>query len=641
VSAFWSENNLEQGILFIVNSRSNSPSRRIPLLWIVLLGTFLAAAAQVPRDSIHEMQSRLDAVARARQSGDPEQVAAATRNLIGFALLQMADLRASEVQFLVAIELYKQAIGFDDAPGIHLPLGIAYASVGAADDALRESQAAVAADPKSAVAWNLRGRMFSAKKEYQSAVECYEKSLALHDDIEVSYSLATALINLHKIEEANAVFKKMELTTGNRARIHIMAGRAYEGAGMSAEAEREYKTAIAIDPKASRGHYFLGLFYLVKNSWEPSAEAKREFQAEVAVNPKDFFGNYFLGYLASVEKKYGESDTYLKIATAAKPDWPEPFLYMGLNAYGAGSDSNAELLLRKAIKLTGADESRNNYQVRRAYFTLGRILIREGKRDEGTALIKKSREMETTLLADARQQQALSSREIGGETPTPDQPVPARTAIKPVERPEAPLSEAEFSKLNLTPLQKTQLKAAEKQFRSILGSAYNDLGTSEARHKEFASALAHFQAAERWAPETPGLMRNAGLAAFLSENYAESTRALRVVVAADPSDKTAQAMLAMSLFSVKDYPAAAKAFDKVPEAAMSDPRMTYGWAASLARTNDRARASKILGQFTAQPLPVEMLVQACQLYVEMQDNGSAQSCFAKAKAQDPTVKVPN
>ena len=42
-------------------------------------------------------------------------------------------------------------------------------------------------------------------------------------------------------------------------------------------------------------------------------------------------------------------------------------------------------LLRKAIQLTGADEARNNYQIRRAYYALGRLLMSEGKRDEGAA----------------------------------------------------------------------------------------------------------------------------------------------------------------------------------------------------------------------------------------------------------------
>ncbi len=621
------------------------PNLRKPVflntLLVAALLTVLPAIAQAPANPLREMQTRLAAAERARQSGDPQRIEDANRKIIGYGLWQMADLRASEMQFPVSIALYKQAIEFDDMPAIHLPLGIAYASIGAVDDALRESEIAVQVEPKSAIAWNLRGRMLSRKKEYQKAIECYEKSLALHDDIEVSYALASAYLALHENDKATAVFKRMSETTGNRASVHVMAGRAYENAGMSADAEREYKAAIAADPKVSRAHYFLGLFYLVKNSWEPTPEAKREFEAEVAVNPKDFFGNYFLGYLASVEKKYSESDAYLKVAAAAKPDWPEPYLYMGLNAYGAGADANAEVLLRKAIKLTGTDEARNNYQVRRAYFTLGRILIRFGKREEGAALVKRSREMENKLLADARHQQALSSREIAVDAPSPDESAPEQTTAKVAEHPAAPLSDEDFEKLNFTAAQKTQAKAAEKQLRTILGAAYNDLGTSEARRKQYALALAHFHDAERWNPETSGLMRNIAIAAFLSGDYTEAARALKSVVSADPSDQRSQGMLAMSLFSIKDYPAAIKVFDKIPEMAMNDPRMAYGWATSLARTNNRGQASKVLAQLTAQPLPSEMLVLACQLYDEIQDKPSAQACYAKAKAQDPLVKVPN
>lgn len=627
-----------------MNLRPNPHYWRVATLWALFLSIILAGPAlraQASGGSIRELQSRLAAATRARESGDPDKVAEANRKIISSALWQLADLRSSQAQYPIAIELYKRAIEMDDDPGIHLPLGIAYASVGSVDDALHESEYAVANDPKSAIAWNLRGRMLSRKKEYQSAVECYEKSLALHDDVEVSYALASAFLSLHEFEKTAAVFKKMEANTDKRASIHVMAGRAYETAGMNAEAEREYKTAIAIDPKTSRGHYFLGLFYLVTNSWEPSPRAKAEFEAEVALNPRDFFGNYFLGYLTSVEKKYAQSDAYLKIAAAAKPDWPEPYLYMGLNAYGAGEDAKAELLLRKAIKLTGVDEPRNNYQVRRAYFTLGRILMRFGKRDEGAALIKKSRDMETKLLVDARQQQALSSRESSVEAPTPDIVPATQGQPAAVGDSTTPLPEEQYNRLNLTPQQKAQAKALERQLRNILGSAYNDLGATEARKKEFPLALTHFREAERWSPDIPGLMRNLGLAAYLAGDYADSARALKSVVAADPRDQRSQAMLAMSLYSTKDYAGAVKAFDRVPELAMGDPQMSFGWAASLARTNDRAHASRILAQLTAQPLPVETLVQACQLYAELQDKTSAQSCFAKAKAQDPTVTVPD
>jgi tetratricopeptide (TPR) repeat protein len=134
----------------------------------------------------------------------------------------------------------------------------------------------------------------------------------------------------------------MEKVSGGDADVHVMIGRTYEGAGMPDAAETEYKKAIAADPKSSRGHYFLGLFYLVKNGWEVTPQAKQEFLEEVKVNPSDFFGNYFLGYITSGEKKFEESDAYLKVAAAAKPDWPEPYLYLGLNANGRRDDLRAE-----------------------------------------------------------------------------------------------------------------------------------------------------------------------------------------------------------------------------------------------------------------------------------------------------------
>ena len=68
--------------------------------------------------------------------------------------------------------------------------------------------------------------------------------------------------------------------------------------------------------------------------------------------------------------------------------------------------------------------------------------------------------------------------------------------------------------------------------------------------------------------------------------------------------------------------------------------MAYGWALSLAKTNDRQRASAVLERLATQPIPPEMLVLAGRLYVEMGDQKNAEICFKRAKEQDPNVSVP-
>ena len=87
--------------------------------------------------------------------------------------------------------------------------------------------------------------------------------------------------------------------------------------------------------------------------------------------PHDYLANYMLGFLASEERRYPEADHYLSIAAQINPEAPEPPLYMGLNAYAQDNAKRAEAMLRKAVILTGKDEARSNYQIRRAYVDLG------------------------------------------------------------------------------------------------------------------------------------------------------------------------------------------------------------------------------------------------------------------------------
>jgi tetratricopeptide (TPR) repeat protein len=494
-------------------------------------------------------------------------------------------------------------------------------AAGQIEQALEQTSILVEHDANNPTAWSLQGKLQMTAKKYREAAESLQKSLALQSDPESAYVLATAFINLHEIAKAQAIFDQLQQAGVGAGRIHVMAGRAYEDANLPEDAEREYKQAIALDPK-SRGHYYLGLFYLSHNGWEPTPKAREEFAREVEADPDDFFGNYFLGYLASGNKDYATSDRYLKIAAAAKPDWPEPFLYLGLNAYGRGDNHAAEDFLRKAIQLTGVDESRNNYQIRRAYFTLGRILIQSGRKEEGINLVEKSKAMETKLVTDSRQQ-AL------------DHNAAANAAVA-----AGPAHGASSGASNLTEEQKSQISDAEKSLSTILGNAYNDLGTAEARQNDYATALAHFENARRWNPEIPGLQRNLALAAFLSGDYAESARDLSILVQRDASDRRSQSMLAMSLYMLKQYPEAAKAFDQAQEEALADPRMAFAWADTLVQTKNSERANQLLGKLAEEPLSPQMLVRVGELYGDLGDRSNAEKCFQKAKAQDPSIPTP-
>jgi tetratricopeptide (TPR) repeat protein len=589
---------------------------------LLLMTAAFSAAQSAPPNPQAELQARMRAAAEAQQNGDAA-VAPANRHLAAFVLMQLSELHRTEGEAAQAADLCVQALALEDNSADRYQCAVAFAIAGQVEQALKQTAILVERDSNNAAAWKLQGRLQMTARKFQEASDSLLKGLSLQPDAETAYALATALVNVHETEKAEVVFQQLQRAGVNPGRVHVMAGRAYEDANLPEDAEREYKQAIAIDPK-SRGHYFLGLFYLSRNGWEPTPEARAEFTKEVEIDPDDFFGNYFLGYLASGDKDYATSDRYLKIAATAKPEWPEPFLYLGLNAYGRGDSQAAEDYLRKAIQLTGTAESRNNYQIRRAYFTLGRILIQGGHKEEGTQLVEKSKAMETKLVVDSRQQKALDQNAASADI--------AETSDR-----NNPLSAAAA---NLNGEQKSQIAAAEKALSAILGNAFNDLGTSEARQSDYATALTHFQDARRWNPEIVGLQRNIALAAFLSGDYEESARDLRLLVQRDASDRRSQSMLAMSLYMLKQYPEAAKAFGQAPDEALADPRMTFAWADTLVQTRDTEHANQLLGKLIDEPLPSQLLVRVGKLYGDLGDRSNAEKCFQKAKAQDPAIQTP-
>lgn len=88
---------------------------------------------------------------------------------------------------------------------------------------------------------------------------------------------------------------------------------------------------------------------------------------------------------------------------------PEVWLYLGLNAGREKNTSAAKTYLRKAIDLTGPDEALNNYQIRRVYAVLGRILIQEGDHVQGDALLAKYKSTEQLSIGNRADTIALAA----------------------------------------------------------------------------------------------------------------------------------------------------------------------------------------------------------------------------------------
>jgi tetratricopeptide (TPR) repeat protein len=617
--------------------------------WIsfLMLAPFMisAASAQVtPRHGApaHKTQSgqdelaeRIAAAAAARDSGDSVAVARANYLVIAAALREIAELRVLESDESKAIELYRSSLQYEEIPGTYTAMAFAEIQAGDFDQAIQFAQKSLAADPGNLRAEEILASAYDQKGQYALAIEPFSKVAEADPTIENLYPLAECLLQTRKPEDkarAAAVFEQIEKIAGDNGSLHVLIGRAYRDGGDMKSAVREFERAIAMDPRTPHAHYFLGLAQLVLNEWNPTPSAEAALRTEAEYFPNDYLANYMLGFLLSGERQYEESSKYLLAASRISPSLPDPFLYLGLNAFSQEKMDIAEQMLRKAVELTGSDESRANYQIRRAYVDLARILFASGRQKESEVFAAKARVLQNKTMVET--QQTVSAMMLTGG-------VGAAAAVMPLsakqEKQSAPTVNDPMAHSKLTPEQAAAVETREKMLRSVLALAFNDLATSEAVGGQYALALDNYQQAERWDRTLPGIEKNLGLCAFRAKDYAEAVRALSQALPLDPNSTGIRAMLGVSYFAMDRFAEAARTFEPLGTRAMEDGETGYAWAASLAHTGDLKRATEVLTTFEAEPRSNDILLLIGQLWTVIGDYARANATLDQALASDPSL----
>lgn len=593
---------------------------------------------------IAELNARIAEANTAHASADPIAISAASRRLLAAALRQMGDLRMVEGAFPQAAELYSKSLDLDPSAEARADLGLAELEQGKLDDAISDADMARATSPLNSMADQVLSRALMQKGNYPRASESLARLASAHPDIPTLYSLALCLLATKKPEDkqrAVQVFNQMQNIAGDSGSLHVLFGRAYRDAEDMPSAVQEFRRAIRIDPATPHAHYFLGLAQLSLNEWKPTPEAEAEMKLEVHNYPHDYLANYMLGFLASEERRYPESDHYLSIAAQINPEAPEPPLYMGLNAYAQDDAKRAEAMLRKAVILTGKDEARSNYQIRRAYVDLGRILSNTGRKDEAEAFLTKARELQNKTMEESQQRIASIATAGGAGTGAAIVPLSRQLESEAAPLPQstadssARLDGAVLSKSKLTAVQREAANERETKLRSVLGLAYSDLATSNALTGEYGKALNYYQEAEDWDPLVPGLDKNLGQSAFHAGHYPEAIAALTKALSHAPDSAPIRAMLGMSYFATDKYTEAAKTFAPLGADGMTDSQTGYAWAASLAHTGDMKRATEVLTAFQSSPRPSEVLLLAGELWTEIGDYSRAVSTFSNVLRSNP------
>lgn len=515
-----------------------------------------------------DLQRMYDAAQRAQSAGDMDRAAQDYRSFLAGALRHLADGYARAGDYPGAAKLFEEALAVTpEADAADVRLAYAKAALLARDIPTARSQAqmVVAADSKSSAARLILGEALLQVDQNQEARKQLEAAVALDPNYQNGLALATAYLALSDTKNASKLFTEMSNGFGNTAAIHLDFGRAYAEAGNPDLAIVEFKKAIAINPRLPEAHYCLGASYLLSQGQVGFPEAVKEFHRELELNPNDYFSLAQLGYIAFTDRRFAEAEQNLTRAANLDPRNPDNPLLLGQVYIQLNRPADAEQALRKAIALT-TDLSRNHYQVQRAHYLLGRLLVQTGHLDEA----KQEMQISSKLL------KMNSLRDQARMTGVP---VTAAASIAPFQRQPDP------GPMDLKARQ--ALDDFSNRAAPAIADSYNNLGAMAAGASEFATATGYFANAGKWNPSLEGLDYNWGRAAFSAQLYSQAIPPLTRYLAAHPQEVGARRVLGVSYFMVKDYAGVVQTLGPIESSLAATPQLANIYTQSLAHTREK------------------------------------------------------
>jgi tetratricopeptide (TPR) repeat protein len=521
-----------------------------------------------------------------QRSGKLSEAAKQYRAFLADALGELAIGYVLVPDYTNASPLFDEALALEpDSPSLLLDYARSALVLGDLDHARTLAMEFIRKYPtdreKLAQAHQTLGRTLLKLNRDQEARKELEAAVALDPSFPNGYDLAVACLDLGDEKCAEQIFHEMQTSFGDTAEIHMAFGRAYGDSDFQPRAVAEFRRAIEDNPRLPGAHYLLAAVLLGTGSDEsPLDSADAELKKELVISPNDSMTYAALGKIAVTRNNYPEAETYLNKAILLAPQSPDAYLYLGQMYFNTNRLAEAETAFRQSIRLT-TDVSRNRYQVQKAHYLLGRILMKKGQQDEAHSEMVIERELANKTLAQDKSKLAGLMDASGSQ----DFQTPAtepRASSSPVAT-------------TANPAALRQVEAMREQVRLPVADSYNNLGAIAATNDDYSSAVTYFKRAAVWNPSLEGLDYNWGRAAFAGSQYADAIMPLSRYLKAHPEDTGGRSVLALSQFMTGNFQGCIETLQPVIGKSDLVPQVEYAYAESMIETGQIRSGMQRLG----------------------------------------------
>ncbi len=597
------------------------------LAGLYLAGCTLPVCAQAQGqtgDSI--LKQRYEAAQKFQEAHDLERAAEQYRIFLADALGEVAIGYAQAGQYQKAEDDFDEALKLvPQFPLIELEYARTALRAGEAEHASNLAQNLLRNYPANAKvqteAHALLGRAYLKMGRSADARVQMEAAVRLDATFANGYDLAVCDLNLGDGEGARKVFTEMLRAFGDTPGIHMDFGQAYSNSDFQADAVEEFKKAIAEDGHLPGAHYSLAVAYLATAGNARLGDAEAELRKEIANNPKNAEAYAALGHLlathgeTAAEKSEAAAD--LRHATELDATDPDAFLYLGQLYADEKQTAAAKDALRRSIALT-KDVSRNGFQVQKAHYLLGRLLLESGDKVEGAQELAASQESQKQNLSrdQSRLSEYLGEKRSAGPASDLARPQPRASGEPPADA-RAGVAVAAF----------------EKEITPAVADSYNNLGAIAGSEHNYAVALTYFGRAAEWQPALPGLDFNWGRAAFAAGDYGQAIAPLSRYLKLHPEEEGARRVLGLAQFLTNDYAAARATLEPLAAKPDEAPQVRFAYADSLLKTGDWAGAvARLEALYQGPTVPAEVRAALAEGY-----GGLARQQMARGETKEAVV----
>jgi tetratricopeptide (TPR) repeat protein len=288
--------------------------------------------------------------------------------------LTQAEAAIEKKDYATAESLLKKVV--TSQPGNYqawFDLGFVYNAQGNADESITAYRKSVIAKP-DVFESNLNLGLMLVKSKQPGAEEFLAAATGLKPTAHVEQGRASAWLSLaHVLEEkdpdrAIEAYRQAATLLPKDPEPHLSAGLLLEKQNKFADAEQEYKQALALDSTSSDALVGLANVYM---RGQRLGEAQDYLRKVVAQHPNDAAAHIQLGRVLAADKKFDDAAAELQAGLKLAPDDPTAQRDLADIYAAAGKPADAEPLFRSLLAKNANDAD--------LHYGLGQSLLKQRK----------------------------------------------------------------------------------------------------------------------------------------------------------------------------------------------------------------------------------------------------------------------